>query len=90
MGICDNETSKIYSELNRTAPQEPQACCLKSLTEIKGNLLDEKELCERLIKKMIQFNTITNVMNTGLIASATITGSVQLVHLLAYYSCSSN
>ena len=74
MGICDNETSKIYSELNRTAPQEPQAYCLKSLTEIKGNLLDEKELCERLTKKMKQFNTITNVMNTDLIASATITG----------------
>ena len=74
MGICENETSKTYSELNRTAPQEPQAYCLKSLTEIKGNLLDEKEPCERLTKKMIQFNTITNVMNTGLIASATITG----------------
>ena len=45
MSIYDNETSKIYPDLNSTAPQEPQACRLKKLAEIKAHLLVEIEVC---------------------------------------------
>ena len=48
--ICDNETSKIYPDLNPTAPQEPQAYQLKKLTEIEAYLLDEI-VRERLEKR---------------------------------------
>ena len=42
MSIYDNETtSKIYLDLNPTAPQEPQTYRLKKLTEIEAYLLDE-------------------------------------------------
>ena len=47
MSIYDNETtSKIYPDLNPTAPQEPQTYCLKKLTEIEAYLLDEIEVRE--------------------------------------------
>ena len=52
MSIYDNETSKIYPDLNTTALQEPQTYCFKKLTEIEAYLLDEIEVCERLAKKM--------------------------------------
>ena len=45
MSIYDNETSKIYPDLNSIAPQEPQACRLKKFVEIKGYLLAEIEVC---------------------------------------------
>ena len=32
MSIYDNETSKIYPDLNPTAPQEPQTYRLKKFT----------------------------------------------------------
>ena len=51
MNICDNETSKIYPDLNPTAPQEPQRYCFKKLTEIEAYQLDEIEVRERLAKK---------------------------------------
>ena len=52
MSIYDNETNKIYPDLNPTAPQEPQTYRLKKLTEIEAYLLDEIEVCERLAIKI--------------------------------------
>ena len=76
MTIYDNETSKIYPDLNPTAPQEPQKYRLKKLTEIEAYLLDEIEVRERLAKKMKRFSTITGIVGTGLISSTVITGGV--------------
>ena len=50
MSIYDNKT-KIYPDLNPTAPQEPQTYRIKKLTETDANLLDEIEVRERLAKK---------------------------------------
>ena len=58
------------------APQEPQTYCLKKLTEIEAYLLDEIEVRERIAKK--QFNTITGIVDTGLIISTVITGGISL------------
>ena len=70
MSIYDNETtSKIHPDLNPTAPQEPQAYHLTKLTEIESYLLDEIEVCEKIAKKIKRFNTITAIVDTGLIAS---------------------
>ena len=78
MSIYDNETSKIYLDLNPTAPQELQTYCLKKLTEIEAYLLDEIEVRERLTKKLKRFNTITSIVDTGLITSTEITGGVSI------------
>ena len=78
MNIYDNETSKIYPELNPTAPQEPQTYRIKKLTEIEAYLLDGIEVCERLAKKMKRFNTIAGIMDTGLITSTVITGEISV------------
>ena len=43
MSIYDNETSKMYPDLNPTAPQEPQVYRLQNLTEIEVYLFDEIE-----------------------------------------------
>ena len=64
MSICDNETSKIYPDLNPMAPQEPQAYRLEKLTEIETSLLDEIEVCGRLAKNMKPFDTITSIVDT--------------------------
>ena len=50
MSIYNNKT-KIYPDLNPTAPQEPQTYHIKKLTETDANLLDEIEVRERLAKK---------------------------------------
>ena len=50
MSIYDNET-KIYPDLNPTAPQEPQSYRLQKLTEIEAYLLNEIEYRERIAKK---------------------------------------
>ena len=52
MSIYDNETSKIYPDLNPTAPQELQTYRLKKLTEVEAFFLDEIEAYERLAKKV--------------------------------------
>ena len=78
MSIYDNETSKIYPDLNHTAPQEPQTYRLKKLTEIEVFILDEIEARERLAKKMKRFNTITGIANTGLITSTVITRGISI------------
>ena len=77
MSIYDNET-KIYPDLNPTAPQEPQTYWLKKLTEIKAYLFDEIEVHERIAKKMKQFNTITGIVDTGLITWTVISGSISI------------
>ena len=66
MSIYDNE-SKIYPDLNPTALQEPQTYRLKKLTETEALFLDEIEVHERIAKKMKRFNTITGIVDTGLI-----------------------
>ena len=77
MSIYDNET-KIYPDLNPTAPQEPQAYRMQKLTEIETFLLDEIEVRERIVKKMKQFNTISGIVDTGLITSTVITGVISV------------
>ena len=63
MSIYDNETtSKIYPDLNPTAPQEQQTYQLKKLTEIEAYLVDDIEVRERIAKKMKRFNTITSIV----------------------------
>ena len=49
MSIYDNETSKIYPDLNPTAPEEPQTYRLKKLTEFETYLLDEIEVREQAL-----------------------------------------
>ena len=78
MGIYNNETCKIYPDLNPKAQQEPQTYRLKKLTEIETYLLDEIEVRERLAKKMKRFNTIASIVDTGLISSTVITGAVSI------------
>ena len=78
MSIYDNETSKIYPDLNPTAPKEPQKYRLKKLTEIEAFFLDEIEACEHLAKKMKWFNTITGIVDTDLITSTVITGGISI------------
>ena len=43
--------TKIYPDLNPTAPQESQAYRLQKLTEIETFFLDEIEVRERIVKK---------------------------------------
>ena len=75
MSIYDNET-KIYPDLNPTAPQEPQSYRLQKLTEIEAYLLNEIEVRERIAKEMKRFNTITGIVDTGLITSTVIIGGI--------------
>ena len=48
------------------------------MTEIEACLLDEIEVRERIAKKMKRFNTITGIVDTGLITSAVITGGISV------------
>ena len=77
MSIYDNET-KIYPDLNPTAPQEPQTYRLQKLTEIEAYLPNEIEVRERIAKKMKRFNTITGIIDTGLITSTVITRGISI------------
>ena len=72
MNIYDNET-KIYPDLNLSAPQEPQTCRLKKSTEIEAFFLDEIETHRRDAKKKKRINT-TRGIETGLTTTAAITG----------------
>ena len=73
MNIYENE-NKIYPGLNPTAPQEPQTYWLNKLSEIETYFLDEIDARERTAKKVKRFNTITGIVDTGLITSTVITG----------------
>ena len=77
MSICDNET-KIYPDLNPTALQKPQSYQLNKLFEIKAYFLNEIEFCEQIAKKIKRFNTITGIVDTGLITSTVITGGISI------------
>ena len=72
MSVDDNET-KIYSDLNPTAPQEPQTYLLKKLSEIEAYFINEIQVREQIVKKMKRFNSITGILDTGLITSTVIT-----------------
>ena len=48
------------------------------MTEIEAYLLDEIEVRERIAKKMKRFNTITGIVDTGLITSTVITGGISI------------
>ena len=79
MSIYGNEKiTKIYPDLNPTAPQEPQTYCLKKLTEIEAYLLEEIEVREQIAKRMKQFNTITDIVDTDLVTSTVITGGLSI------------
>ena len=51
MSIYDNETSKIYPDLNPTARQEPQTYRLNKLSEIESFFLDEIKVHGQNAKK---------------------------------------
>ena len=69
MRVNENKT-KIYPGLNPTAPQEPQSYRLNKLSEI------EAFFREQIAKKMKRSNTITGMVDTGLITSTVITGGI--------------
>ena len=73
MSIYDNDT-KIYPDLNPSAPQEPQTYRLKKITEIKAFFLDEIEDRRRQAKKKKRFNKIIGIVDTGQITSSVIAG----------------
>ena len=75
MSIYDNET-KMYPDLNPTAPQEPQSYRLNKFSEIETYFLNEIEVREQIAIKMKRFNTITGIIDTGLITSTVITGGI--------------
>ena len=68
----------MYPDLNPTVPQEPQTYRLKKLTEIEAFFLDEIEVRERTAKKMKRFNTITGIVDVGLITLTVITGGISV------------
>ena len=77
MSIYNNET-KIYPDLNPTAPQEPQSYRLIKLFEIEVYVFNEIEIREQNASKMRLFNTITGTVDTGLIISTVITGGISI------------
>ena len=77
MRVYDNET-KIDPDLNPSAPQEPQTYRLKKLSEIEAYFLNEIEVREQTAKKMKRLNTITGIVDTGLITSTVITGGISI------------
>ena len=77
MSVCDNET-KIYLDLNPTAPQELQKSRLNKLSEIEAYFLNEIEVRKQTAKKMKRFNRITGIVDTGLIASTVITAGISI------------
>ena len=79
MSIYDNET-KIYPDLNPIAPQEPQSYRLNKFSEIEAFFFffDQIEVLEEIAKQMKRFNTITGIVDTGLITSTVITGGISI------------
>ena len=77
MSVYENKT-KIYPDLNPTAPQQPQTYCLNKLSEIEAYFLHEIEVREEIAKKIKRFNTITGIVDTGLITSTVITGGISI------------
>ena len=80
MSIYDNET-KIYPDLNPTAPQEPQTYRLNRLSEVEAFFLSEVKVRKQMAKKMKRFNTITGIVDRGLITLTVITGGISIAAL---------
>ena len=59
-------------------PQEPQTYHLNKLSEIQAYFLNEIEVREQTTKKIKRFNTITDIVDTGLITSTVITGGISI------------
>ena len=78
MGIYENETSRIYSGLGPTTPQEPQSYRLNKLSETEAYFLNEIEVHEQIAKKMKRSNTITGIVDTDLVTSTMITGGISI------------
>ena len=68
----------MYPGLNPTAQQKPQSYRLNKLSEIEAYFLNEIEVREKTAKKMKRFNTITGIVDTGLITSTVITGGISI------------
>ena len=51
---------------------------MKKLTEIEAFFLDEIEVREQIAKRMKRLNTITGIVDTGLITSTVITGGLPI------------
>ena len=77
MSLYDNET-KIYPNLNPSAPQKPRSYRLTKLSEIEAYLLNEIDVREGIAKKMKRFNMIIGIVDTGLITSTVITGGISI------------
>ena len=77
MSIYDNE-KKIYPDLNPTAPQEPQSYRLYKLSKIEAYFLNAIGVCKQIAKKLKRFNTITGILDKGLITSTVITGGISI------------
>ena len=76
MSIYNNEASKIYPDLNPTAPQGSQTYWLIKLSETEAYFFSQIEVRRQNAKNIKRFNTITGILNTGLITSAVIAGGV--------------
>ena len=63
------------------APQEPQTYRLSKLIEIEAYFLNKIEVREQIAKEMKRFNTITGIVDTGLITSMVITGGISIAAL---------
>ena len=77
MSLYDNET-KIYSNLNPSAPQKPRSYRLTKLSKIEAYLLNEIDVREGIAKKMKRFNMIIGIVDTSLITSTVIAGGISL------------
>ena len=77
MSVYVNET-KIYPDLNPTAPQEPQSYRSNKLSKTEAYLPNEIEVLEQIAKKMKRFNTIIGIVDTDLITSTVVTGGISI------------
>ena len=77
MSLYGNET-KIYLDLNPTAPQESQTYWLNKLSKIEAYFLNEIEAREKIAEKRKRFNTMTGIADIGLITSKVITEEISI------------
>ena len=80
MSVYDNET-KIYPDLNPTAPQESQTYRLNKLSEIEAFFLNEIKKCEQKAKRIKQSIIILSIADTDLITSTVLTGGISIAAL---------
>ena len=63
------------------APQEPQTYRLNKLIETEAYFLNKIEVPEQIAKETKRFNTISGIVDTGLITSMVITGGISIAAL---------